>query len=117
MYYFKPVFTFKGNDVERLSKYQRQLLIKEFTDGYNVITDVINDNLEKWNNEFEKAYPDLNGESNEYQKFMQDRVDNICKNYDNNYPNMYFRSSLDACPDGHLKKMDVVIIMTLQKVG
>lgn len=35
MYYFRPVFTFKGKDDERLSKYQRQLLIKEFIGSLN----------------------------------------------------------------------------------
>lgn len=57
----------------------RTMVTNEFIERRNYACDLLNPCYDKWNEEFDKLYPDLDGTTDEYGKFITNKQDEILK--------------------------------------
>ena len=57
----------------------RTMVTNEFVERRNYACDLLNPCYDKWNEEFDKLYPDLDGTTDEYGKFITNKQDEILK--------------------------------------
>lgn len=66
--YFKAVYLFKNED--RIDDKTKSKLAEEFMHRREKAVELLNPCYEKWNAEFDKMYPGLDGTSKEYAEFI-----------------------------------------------
>ncbi len=65
-----PTYTFKGEKAKQISPKMKDCFITEYTERYAEFAATVNEHLAEWNEDFDFFYPDKNGWSEEYAKFI-----------------------------------------------
>lgn len=70
---YKAVFDYYGFEIDEnennlfLETLVKEPMATEFADAYNTFCKLVNPKYEGWNAEFDKLYPDYNGDTDEWQ--------------------------------------------------
>lgn len=116
--YYKAVFQYydtNGNDVTGyIPSRMAEFLEKEFMNYRSILVDLLNPQYEKWNKEFDKLYPGVDGYSNEYASFLSEKSKKIYEIVNDMSSDLEFFSAMDPYECGDIcartKKNPVTVI-------